>query len=102
MSLPKDLFDSVSRSRLFRNALPKYHSKAGESESKLWKFFVSLPAQSASGHHLGENEFWLNEDNYARNFLLASLWTINMSDEGEWGGSEKYGYKGPGESYPFC
>ena len=71
----------------------KYHSKAGESESKLWKFFVSLPAQSASGHHLGENEFWLNEDNYARNFLLASLWTINMSDEGEWGGSEKYGYK---------
>ena len=54
---------------------------------------MSLPAQSASGHHLGENEFWLNEDNYARNFLLASLWTINMSDEGEWGGSEKYGYK---------
>ena len=55
------------------NVLLKYHSKAGESESKLWKFFVSLPAQSASGHHLGENEFWLNEDNYARNFLLASL-----------------------------
>lgn len=51
-------------------------------------------SQSASGQHLGENEFWLNEDNYAGNFLLASLWTINMSDGGEWGGSEKYGYRG--------
>ena len=38
-------------------------------------------SQSAPGQHLGENEFWLNEDNYAGNFLLASLWTINMSDE---------------------
>ena len=71
---------------MFRNCSAQFFKPHPNTTARLARVKVNYGnslyhSQSAPGQHLGENEFWLNEDNYAGNFLLASLWTINMSDE---------------------
>ena len=70
---------------VFRNYSAQFFKPHPNTTARLARVKVNYGnslyhSQSASGQHLGENEFWLNEDNYAGNFLLTSLWTINMSD----------------------